>query len=67
LQQRQLGKEVEARRNVMLAGPDRIEAEGANETHLLQGFGIAASRIVAGGMLRVEVDAESHRLSPVCL
>jgi len=46
---------------MMLARPDRVEAKRANEAHLLEGFGIAASGIVAGRVLRIEVDAELHR------
>ena len=64
LQQGQLREEVEARRDVMLAGPDRIEAERADQAHLLQRLGQAAGGIVAGRVLRVQVDAELHGVRP---
>jgi hypothetical protein len=52
---------VEAGHEVVLAGPDRIEAERADEPRLLQRLGESPGRIVALAMLRVEIDAEIRR------
>jgi hypothetical protein len=52
---------VEGGHEVVLAGPDRIEAERADEPRLLQRLGEPPGGIVALAMLRVEVDAELHR------
>jgi hypothetical protein len=51
---------VESGRGVVLATPDRVEAERADEAHLLHRLGEAPGRIVAGRVLRVQVDAELH-------
>ncbi len=51
---------VKAGRRVVLAAPQRVEAERADEAHLLDGLGKAAGGIVARGMLRVQIDAELH-------
>ena len=66
LQQAELREEVEAGRDMMLAGPDRIEAEGADQAHLLQRLGEAAGGVVARGVLRVQVDAELHGIASSC-
>jgi len=58
LQQRKLREEVETRRDVMFAGPYRVEAERANEPNLLNCLGEPADRIVALRVLGVEIDAE---------
>jgi hypothetical protein len=60
LQHRQERKVVEARRGVMLAAPDRVEAERADEPGLLERLREAARGIVAGGVLGVEINAELH-------
>ena len=67
MQQRQLRKEVEARGDVVLAGPDRVKAERADKAHLLHRFGETAGGIVACRVLRVQVDANLHCRSPVVL
>jgi len=58
LQQCKLREEVEARRDVVLAGPYRVEAERTNEPNLLNRLGEATGRIVALRVLGVEIDAE---------
>src|SRR5262249_27096569 len=58
LEQRQLRIKMETRRRVMLARPDRIEAERADQPRLLERLGEPPRRIVALGMLRVEINAE---------
>jgi hypothetical protein len=64
MQQRQLWKEVEARRDVVLAGPDRVKAERTNQPHLLHCFGETAGRIIGCRVLRVQVDAELQCMLP---
>jgi len=46
--------------HVMLASPDGVEAELADQARLLEGLREAPSGIVAGRMLRVHIDAELH-------
>ena len=53
---------VEGGHQVVLAGPDRIEAERAHGPRLLQRLGEPLGRIVALPMLRVQVDAELYVL-----
>jgi hypothetical protein len=64
MQQRQLWKEVEARGDVVLAGPDRVKAERMNKAHLLQRFGETTGRIIACRVLRVQVDAKLQCHAP---
>jgi alkanesulfonate monooxygenase SsuD/methylene tetrahydromethanopterin reductase-like flavin-dependent oxidoreductase (luciferase family) len=64
LQQGKLRKEVEAGRHMVLAGPDRIEPERADQAHLLHRLGEAAGRVVARRVLRVQVDAKLHGSRP---
>src|SRR5438445_337189 len=63
-QERHVREIVEARHEVVLAGPDRIEAERADEPRLLQRLGEPPGGIVALAMLRVQIDAELHGLTP---
>ena len=65
LQQGELRKEVEPRGDVVLAGPDRVEAQRANKPDLLQRLGEAPGRIVARGVLGIEIDAELHGSDPL--
>ena len=67
LQHGQEREVVEARRRVVLAAPDRVEAERADEARLLERLREAARGIVAGGVLRVEIDAELHAPRPQSL
>jgi hypothetical protein len=60
MQQRQLWKEVEARGDVVLAGPDRVKPERTNQAHLLQRFVETTGRIIACGVLRVQIDTKLH-------
>jgi hypothetical protein len=60
MQQRQLWKEVEARGDVVLAGPDRVKPERTNQAHLLQRFVETTGRIIACRVLRVQVDTKLH-------
>ena len=59
-EQRELRKIMKARHEMVLAGPDRIEAERADELHLLDRLRESPGGIVAFPMLRVEIDAELH-------
>jgi hypothetical protein len=45
---------------MVLASPDRVETERADQPRLLHRLGEAAVGIVAGRVLRVQVDAELH-------
>ena len=65
MQQRQLREEVKTRRDVVLAGPDRVEAERTNKAYLLQRLGEVAGRIIAHRVLRVQIDAELQGHAPV--
>ena len=62
LEHRQQWKVVEAGSDVVLSAPDRVESQPANQPRLLQQLGEAAGGIVGGRMLRIQVDAELHRL-----
>jgi hypothetical protein len=62
LEQGQLWEVVEPGRDVMLASPDRIEAEAGDQPSLLKRFRHAARRIFGLWMLRIEIDTELHRL-----
>jgi len=64
MQQRQLWKEVEARGDVVLAGPDRVKPERTNKAHLLQRFGETTGRIIACRVLRVQVYAKLQCHAP---
>jgi hypothetical protein len=64
MQQRQLWKEVEARGDVVFAGPDRVKAERTNKAHLLQRFRETTGRIIACRVLRVQVDAKLQCHAP---
>ena len=59
-QQRELGEEVKARRQVVLAGPDRVEPETLGRLYLLDDLTKPLRRIVALGTLRVQVDPHLH-------
>jgi hypothetical protein len=50
--------------DVVLAAPDRIEAELLEEADLLDRLGEAPARIVRAGVLRVEIDPEFHGRGP---
>ena len=60
LEERQEREVVEPRGGVVLAAPDRVEPERADEAHLLHRLGESARGIVPGGVLGVHVDAEAH-------
>ena len=60
MQQRQLWKEVEARGDVVLAGPDQVKPERTNQAHLLQRFVETTGRIITYRVLRVQVDTKLH-------
>src|SRR5689334_20635113 len=64
MQQRQLWEEVEARGDVVFAGPDRVKAERADKAHLLQHFVKTAGRIIACRVLGVQVDTKLHCRAP---
>jgi hypothetical protein len=51
---------MEARRDMMLARPDRVETQGAGEPYLLERLGEPTLSIIARRMLRVEINAELH-------
>ena len=60
LQHRQQRKIVEPGRRMVLAAPDRVEAERADEPRLLDRLREAPRRVVGLRMLRVQVDPELH-------
>src|SRR4029453_1884873 len=60
LQHGQQREVVEARRGVVLAAPDRVEAERADHARLLERLREAARGVVADGMLRVQIHPELH-------
>jgi hypothetical protein len=60
LQHGQQREVVEAGGDVVLAAPDRVEAERADQARLLHRLREPARRIVARRVLRVEIDAELH-------
>src|SRR5262245_20342154 len=64
LQQAKLREEVEAGCDVVLACPDRIKTERADQADLLHCLGKAAGRILAHRVLRVEIDTEPHGSRP---
>ena len=60
LEHRQERKVVEPWGDVMLPSPDRVEPQAADQPRLLDRLGEAARGVVAGRVLRVQVDSELH-------